>query len=207
MSEAGAQPPVPLAPGDALIVVDVQNDFCPGGALAIQGGDQVVPVLNRWIRWFGAAQLPVVYTQDWHPADHISFAAQDGPWPPHCVQNTEGAQFHPDLLVEGEIFQKGYKSGQEAYSGFGGNLQGEAHLADSPGLAQWLQQQGIKRVFVGGLATDYCVQATVLDALEAGLQAFVIADGSRAVEVQAGDGQKALQAMAAAGAQVIGQST
>lgn len=196
-------PPAATGPGDALIVVDVQNDFCPGGALAVADGAAVVPVLNLWSRWFAAAGLPVVYTQDWHPADHISFAHRGGPWPPHCVQLTPGADFHPDLVVQGVVFRKGFDPDREAYSGFHGHLSSDRPLAASAGLAEWLKAQGVGRVFVGGLATDYCVRATVLDARGEGLAAFVIADGSRAVEVAAGDGAKALADMQAAGARVL----
>lgn len=203
MTEQPGQPPVDIQPGDALIVVDVQNDFCPGGALGVPEGHQVVPVLNRWIRRFKEAGLPVVYTQDWHPPDHISFAERGGPWPPHCVQNTPGAEFHPDLVVEGVVFQKGFDSDKEAYSGFAGHLQDEKAAAAAPGLAAWLKEQGVRRVFVGGLATDYCVRATTLDALAEGLAAVVIAEGSRAVDVEPGDGDRALAEMEAAGAEIL----
>lgn len=203
MTEQAWQPPVDIRPGDALIVVDVQNDFCPGGALAVPQGDQVVPVLNRWIQRFSQAGQPIVYTQDWHPANHISFAERGGPWPPHCVQNTPGAQFHPDLVVEGVVFQKGFDPDQEAYSGFAGHLQHREPGAGATELAAWLQEQGVRRVFVGGLATDYCVRATTLDALAAGFAACVIAAGSRPVDVEPGDGDKALAEMEAAGAHII----
>jgi len=203
MTEQPGQAPVDIRPGDALIVVDVQNDFCPGGALAVPDGDQVVPVLNRWIRRFQEAGLPVVYTQDWHPPDHISFAERGGPWPPHCVQNTPGAQFHPDLVVEGAVFQKGFESDKEAYSGFAGYLKNGETAAGRKGLAEWLKEQGVRRVFVGGLATDYCVRATTLDALAAGFAAMVIAAGSRPVDVQPGDGDRALAEMEGAGAQIL----
>lgn len=173
---------------DALILVDVQNDFCPGGALAVPDGDQVVEPLNRVSEWFPL----VVATQDWHPPHHASFRAQGGPWPPHCVAGTVGAELHPALNV-GAIdlnVKKAIQPDQEAYSGFDGE----------PDLAELLSTQGVKRVFVGGLATDYCVKATVLDALKQGFEAVVLTDAIRGVDVEPGDSEKALQEMQAAGA-------
>lgn len=158
----------PVGPGDALIVVDVQNDFCPGGALAVAAGDQVVAVLNRLMPLFGT----VVATQDWHPADHRSFSAQGGQWPAHCVAGSPGADLHPqldrapiDLTV-----RKATTAEQEAYSGF-----------DGTGLAAQLRERGVRRVFVGGLALDYCVDATALDAARAGFATYVVRDATRAV--------------------------
>lgn len=158
--------------GDALLVVDVQNDFLPGGALAVPEGDAVVPVLNRWIREAEAAGVPVVATRDWHPADHVSFEAQGGPWPPHCVAGTPGAAFHPDLALPDDavVVSKATEPGEEAYSGF-----------DQTRLADTLRQRGVRRVWVGGLATDYCVRATALDAAEAGFEVALIPDGHRGI--------------------------
>ena len=160
----------PLTTGaqDALIVVDVQNDFCPGGALAVNEGDQVVPVLNRLMPQFGT----VVATQDWHPANHRSFSAQGGEWPEHCIAGTPGAELHPALNREELDFtvKKATTPEQEAYSGF-----------DGTDLAQRLREHGVRRVFVGGLALDYCVDATALDAVRAGFEAYVIRDATRAV--------------------------
>jgi nicotinamidase/pyrazinamidase len=152
----------------ALIVVDVQNDFCPGGALAVAKGDEVVPILNRLAPHFGT----VVATQDWHPANHRSFAAQGGPWPPHCVAGTPGADFHPalDQSAIDLTVKKATTPEQEAYSGF-----------DGTDLAAQLRQRGVRRVFVGGLALDYCVDATALDARKAGFETTVILDATRAV--------------------------
>ncbi|REJ37606.1 MAG: bifunctional nicotinamidase/pyrazinamidase [Bacillota bacterium] len=189
-----------LQPGDALIIVDVQNDFCPGGALAVPQGDQVVPVLNRWIEEFHRRGLPVVYTQDWHPQGHCSFRDQGGPWPVHCVQDTPGAAFHPDLLVKGEIFRKAYLPEPDAYSGMEARRVQDGRLQEDQPLPRWLREQGVRRVLVGGLATDYCVRATVLDALREGFQVVVLRDGVRAVDVQPGDGERALREMAEAGA-------
>lgn len=212
-----------IGPGDALIVVDVQNDFCPGGALAIKDGDDVVPVLNRWIERFRSSGLPVAYTQDWHPGDHMSFSDRGGPWPHHCVINTEGAAFHPDLKVDGAVFRKGSDKDLEAYSGFDGYVSdgsgssssdtdggGNDGPADPEGgdagpmsLSRWLRSQKVKRVFVGGLATDYCVRATVLDAIGDGFEAVVISAGSKAVDVEPGDGARALEEMRSSGAAVV----
>lgn len=153
---------------DALIIVDVQNDFCPGGALAVGEGDAVVPVLNRLAPAFGT----VVATQDWHPADHRSFKEQGGIWPVHCVAGGAGAELHPDLdrsQIDLSV-RKATTPEEEAYSGF-----------DGTDLAAQLRARGVERVYVGGLALDYCVDATALDARRAGFDTYVIADATRAV--------------------------
>lgn len=186
--------PVRLQTGDALLVVDVQCDFLPGGALGVKDGDAVVPVLNRYIARFVAHGLPVVFTRDWHPLEHCSFHAQGGPWPPHCVADTTGAAFAPGLMLpaHAEIVSKATTAIADAYSGF-----------DQTGLAERLRARGVRRVFIGGLATDYCVQATTRDGLAAGFGVFVLDDAIRAVEVQAGDGARAIAAMLAGGARLI----
>lgn len=195
--EAGAAPRVPVAAqaGDALLVVDVQNDFLPGGALAVPHGDAVVAPLNAWIARFVAAGLPVCATRDWHPADHCSFAAQGGPWPPHCVAGTAGAEFAAALALPPAALRiaKGSEAARDAYSGFAGT-----------GLDAALRERGVRRALVGGLATDYCVLNTVQDALRLGYAVVVLAACCRAVDVHAGDGARALAAMAAAGAQIDG---
>lgn len=177
---------------DALVIVDVQNDFCPGGALAVPEGDAVVPILNEYARRFHKAGALVLATRDWHPVNHTSFQAQGGPWPPHCVQGTEGAAFHPDLrLPEGTVVvSKADNPEVEAYSFFAGT--------DMP---ERLREHGIERLFVGGLATDYCVRSTVLDSLAAGFDTYYLADASRGVEVQPGDTARAEAEMETAGAQ------
>jgi nicotinamidase/pyrazinamidase len=179
-----------------LLVVDVQNDFCPGGALGVKEGDLVVPVLNRWIRKFREMGFPVVYTQDWHPEDHLSFVENGGIWPPHCIQDTVGSEFHPDLVVEGKICRKGFVAAKEAYSGFDGRFDGP----DGPCLDRWLKEQGVSRIYVGGLATDYCVRATVVDGLKNRYEVVVLEDGVRAVEVNEGDGERAIAEMIDKGA-------
>lgn len=176
----------------ALIVVDVQNDFCPGGALPVPQGDQVIPVLNSYLNKFAAADAPIYATRDWHPPDHVSFASQGGPWPSHCVQNTGGAEFHRDLqLPEGAIVvSKATYPTKEAYSGFDGT-----HLEAS------LQRRGVRRVFVGGLATDYCVKSTVLDARKRGFETVLLEDAIRGVDVKPGDSERAVDEMVENGAQ------
>ncbi len=175
---------------DALIVVDVQNDFCPGGALAVVDGDSTVPGINKLLPRFAVC----VFTRDWHPADHCSFSSAprfvDKSWPLHCVADTPGAQFHPALNVPADaaIVSKGTDAAKEAYSGFDGTA-----LADS------LRKQGVRRVFVCGLATDYCVKATALDALENGFVTVVIDDLCRGVDNPIGTARAAIDAMKAAG--------
>ena len=183
-----------LLAGDALILVDVQLDFLPGGSLAVSHGDEVVPALNRYIAVFRRLTLPVVATRDWHPPDHCSFQAQGGPWPPHCVAGSEGARFAPllDLPCEARIVSKATARDRDAYSGFEGT-----------DLDEWLQRAGVSRVFVGGLATDYCVLNTVSDALRIGYATFLLADAVRAVDAQAGDGERAIAEMRRLGAVAI----
>jgi len=175
----------------ALIVVDVQNDFCPGGALPVPEGDKVVPVLNRYIELFRAAGAPIFFTRDWHPVDHISFKTQGGIWPPHCIQNTWGAEFHPALKVgKGDfVISKGFERSVEAYSGFEGT-----------DLDELLKRLHIKELFVGGLATDYCVKHTVLDGLRRGYRVYLLEDAVRGVDVNEGDSIRAIEEMVKAGA-------
>lgn len=182
---------VKLEHGDALIVVDVQNDFLPGGTLAVPCGDQVVAVLNRYIERFQSAGLPVYATRDWHPPEHCSFQRQGGPWPAHCMADTDGAAFAPELNLPDtiEIVSKATARDKEAYSGFQGT-----------GLTEMLHGKGVRRVFVGGLATDYCVLNTVLDALNEGFEVFLLTDAIRAVDVNPGDGDQATEKMTDSGA-------
>ena len=190
-----------IAKDSCLVIVDVQNDFCPGGALSVPGGDEVIPKINSWVKRFQEAKLPVVYTQDWHPKNHCSFRENGGIWPPHCVQGTRGAELHPDLIMDGTIFRKGFLPDKEAYSGFDGTLEGKP---GNPALGQWLRENGVKRLYVGGLATDYCVKATVLDGLKQGFQVILIRQGVRAVNVNLGDGDRAIEEMVRSGAEVCG---
>jgi len=175
-----------------VVVVDVQNDFLPGGALAVPEGDQVIAPLNAAIERVRRAGGAIVATRDWHPANHCSFQAQGGPWPVHCVQNTKGAAFAEALKLPEDalIVSKAMRPDQEAYSGFEGE----------PDLAAWLKRRGIQRLFVGGLATDYCVRATVLDALRHGFAVVVLTDAVRGVDPKGA--QRALSEMQSKGAQL-----
>ena len=172
---------------DGLVVVDLQVDFCPGGALAVAEGDEIISPVNGLLdipRWMKVA------TRDWHPADHMSFQAQGGIWPVHCVADTPGAAFHSRMNA-GEVemvVSKATTRGAEAYSGFDG-----ASLADD------LRAKGIGRLFVCGLATDYCVKATALDARREGFEVVLVADAIRAVNVEPRDGENAIEEMRAAG--------
>lgn len=178
----------------ALIAVDVQKDFCPGGALSVPDGDRVVPVLNRYIGVFRRVGAPIIATRDWHPSDHCSFQSQGGPWPVHCVQGSKGAEFHPQLELpeEAVVFSKGDDKKRDAYSGFQGT-----------NLKDHLSEKGIRRILVGGLATDYCVKNTVLDGLKNGFEVYFLADASRAVNIHPEDGEKAEQECLAAGAKML----
>ena len=184
---------------DALMIVDVQNDFCPGGSLAVPAGDAVVPVLNRCAALFAAQGAAVFASRDWHPERTSHFKAHGGVWPPHCVQGTRGAAFHPELLLPAgaEVVSKGMDPTEDAYSCF------QARTQSGRDFATALRERGVRRLFVGGLATDYCVKATVLDALAAGFEAVVLEDAVRAVELRPGDGDRALQEMTDAGARQI----
>ncbi|MFW6110591.1 MAG: bifunctional nicotinamidase/pyrazinamidase [Thermoproteota archaeon] len=171
---------------DALVVVDIQKDFLPGGALPVPEGDEIIPKMNTYIEKFEQAGAKIYATRDWHPPNHKSFKSQGGIWPPHCVQNSEGAGFHPDLELpeETDIISVGYKPSLEGYSAFEGT-----------NLGQKLEEDGINRLFVGGLATDYCVKHTVIDALKIGMETIVLTDASRGVNKEPNDAQKAIEEM------------
>lgn len=172
-----SQPLPQLGPGDAVLAVDVQRDFCPGGALPVAGGDRVVPVLNEWIRQAARSHAVVVASRDWHPRGHMSFVERGGPWPVHCVQESRGAQFHPDLDLPGEaiLISKGEDPDREQYSAF-----------DGTGLASLLERRGVRRIFIGGLAQDVCVRACVLDALEHGFETHLLLDATFPVDESTG---------------------
>jgi len=180
----------------ALVLVDVQNDFLPGGSLAVPGGDQIVPVLNRYLELFHRAGLPIYATRDWHPEHTRHFTTQGGVWPPHCVQGTRGAEFHPDLHLPPEtiVVSKGMDPNEDSYSGFQGRTD------DGVEFAEDLRRRGIEHLYIGGVATDYCVRHTVLDARRAGFQVTVLEDAIRGVDLAPGDSERAVREMAEAGA-------
>ncbi len=179
--------------GRALIVVDVQNDFCPGGSLAVERGDEVVEPLNRLIGEFLERGEPVYKSRDWHPPKTKHFTDYGGTWPVHCVQGTRGAEFHPRLSVDPrvEVVSKGLGD-EDNYSAF-----------DGTSLAEDLRRRGVREVWVGGLATDYCVKNTVLDALREGFRVRALSDAMRAVNLRPGDDQRAIEEMRAAGAEIV----
>jgi len=176
---------------DALIIVDVQRDFCSGGALPVPEGDKIVPILNKYIENFSKVGALIVVTRDWHPPNHVSFKNYGGPWPPHCIQGTSGADFHPDLKLprEAKIVSKATSADKEAYSGF-----------DGTDLGKDLKNIGIQRVFIGGLATEYCVKSTVLDALSLGFEVVLLLDAIKGVDVNPSDSEKAIREMLEKGA-------
>lgn len=179
----------------ALIVVDVQNDFCPGGSLAVAHGDEVVAPLNKLMKEFLDRGEPVFKTRDWHPYKTKHFAAYGGVWPVHCLQNTRGAEFHKDLLDDPRVtvISKGVDESADGYSGF-----------DGTELADKLRKDAVEEVWVGGLATDYCVKETVLGARREGFKVKALADAMRPVNVNPDDGKRALEEMRNAGAEIVG---
>jgi nicotinamidase/pyrazinamidase len=182
----------------ALLIVDVQNDFCPGGALGVPDGDRVVEPLNRAAERFMKAGLPVFASRDWHPAVTRHFSQYGGAWPPHCVQGTPGADFHPGLRLPAGtmVISKGSASDSDSYSAF------EGALEDGATLASCLSTLGVSRIYIGGLATDYCVRSSALDAVRAGLSVTVLTDGVAGVDLKPGDSALALEEMVRAGVQL-----
>jgi len=181
-----------LKEGDGLCLADVQNDFCPGGALAIEEGERIIPVLNRWITASLEARIPIYASRDWHPVGHVSFKDQGGLWPPHCIQDTEGASFHPELELPESVVKitKGVRLDQDQNSVF-----------DQTGLSKQLERDGIKRLWIGGLALDVCVLASVLDALKSGFDAGLILEGSRPVSPEGAE--EAIEKIKAAGGRIV----
>ncbi len=175
-----------------LLIVDVQGDFMPGGALPVPKGDEVISPLNTLVSHFERKGFPIVLTRDWHPPDHVSFRQRGGPWPPHCVQGSEGAEFHPDLRVpmNAIIVSKATDRDRDAYSGFQGT-----------DLERTLRARGVRRLFVGGVATEYCVRATVLDALGLGFEVFVVEDAIRGIRPE--DEERAKEEMVREGAVLV----
>lgn len=182
----------------ALLIVDVQNDFCEGGALAVPGSARVVAALNRYLDEAGAAGMPVYASRDWHPPETTHFRPFGGPWPVHCVAGSTGAAFHPDLRLPADtvVISKGQRPDSAGYSAF------EGLTGDGASLTDDLRRRGVSHLLIGGLATDYCVKHSVLDALRAGLRVTVLTDAIAGVEAHPGDVRRALDEMQAAGAEI-----
>lgn len=183
-----------LKSGDALLIVDVQYDFLPGGSLAIEDGDKIIPVVNKWIEAAEKAHIPVILSRDWHPPHHISFKEQGGPWPVHCVQNTPGAKLHADLKIPRDaiIVDKAFEVDKDAYSAMEGVTD-----KDKIPLPELLKKLNIKRIVIGGLAFDYCVHFSALDARKLGFDTTVILPACKAISEKTE--QKSFQEMADAG--------
>ncbi|CAG9001517.1 MAG: Nicotinamidase [Candidatus Celerinatantimonas neptuna] len=183
-----------LASNDALLIVDLQNDFLPGGALGIEGADEIIPTINAYIEKFEQKQQCIIFSRDWHPQDHCSFNNQSGPWPVHCVQNTHGAALSNILNWPSQalLVSKANTSSEDAYSAF-----------EKTALATRLKNMHIERLFICGLATDYCVLHTTLDAIKAGFDCYLLTDAIDAVNIQSDDGTKAIEKMNQAGATPI----
>ncbi len=179
---------------DALLITDIQKDFLPGGALPVEGGDEIIPVLNEYARRFEDAKMHVFASRDWHPDNHISFKKQGGPWPPHCVQNSSGAKFSSDLKLPDNVvvISKATNPEHESYSVFDGTSFGHE-----------LKMCEVKRLFIGGLATDYCVVNTVLDAIKLGYETVVLMDATLGINVEPGDVDRAVEVMRKAGAEQV----
>ena len=179
--------------GDVFLITDVQKDFLPGGALPVDRGNEIIPVLNEYIRDFHAAKANVLVSRDWHPTNHISFNTQGGPWPPHCIKETNGAKFSSDLKLPEHtlVISKATELTHESYSVFDGTI-----------LANELKRLGVKRLFIGGLATDYCIVNTVLDARKLGLETVVLMDATLGINVNPGDVDSAIKTMVTNGAQL-----
>jgi len=182
---------ISLTGRSALLIVDVQNDFLPGGALAVPQGDLIIEPLNKYILLFARRSLPVFATRDWHPQGHVSFRERGGPWPAHCVQNTWGAEISSRLSLpsDARIIDKAFSPERDAYSGFQETL-----------LDLELRRLGVKRLFIGGLATDYCVKMTVLDSIDLGFETVLLLDAVKGVDVNPGDSEKAVEEMVSKGA-------
>lgn len=188
-----------LRAGDALLLVDPQNDFCPGGSLPVADGDAVMPILSAWAAAADRAGVPIFVSRDWHPPRTTHFREFGGAWPPHCVQGTHGAEFHPRLQLPASavVVSKGMGETEDAYSAF------QARNDDGVLLADLLQAQRVQRLYVMGLATDYCVKASALGGLEHGFGVSVVPEGIRAVNINPEDGARALEEMRQAGAAIV----
>lgn len=183
--------------GHALLVIDLQLDFMPEGALAVKDGDKIIPVINKLVKLFSAKEDMIFFSRDWHPEKHCSFFENGGTWPEHCVRGSRGARFHPDVQIPetSKIISKATTESKDAYSAF-----------EDTELAEELEKNNINTLYVCGLATDVCVRSTVLDGLELGLTIIVVSDAVKAVELEPGDGDRAIQEMNAAGAEIVESS-
>ncbi|ASJ09870.1 nicotinamidase [Thermococcus sp. P6] len=177
-------------PEEALIVVDMQRDFMPGGALPVPGGDRIIPRCNDYIREFMKRGALIVATRDWHPENHISFRERGGPWPKHCVQGTEGAEFVVELPADAVVISKATEPDKEAYSGFEGT-----------DLEEILRKHGVKRVYICGVATEYCVRATALDAVKRGFETYLLRDAVKGIKPL--DEERALKELERAGVRIL----
>jgi nicotinamidase/pyrazinamidase len=191
--EKMTDPKEALQSGDGLLVVDVQKCFCPGGALPVEGGADIVPILNRWIEAAQEKSIPIYASRDWHPRRHPSFEEQGGEWPDHCIQDSEEAEFHPELKLPGNVVKitKGVRFDQDQNSVF-----------DETGFAERLRDDGVDRLWIGGLALDVCVLATLLDARKAGFTVYLLQEATRPVTSEGG--RDALEMMQEAGAEIVG---
>ena len=188
-----------MGPKKALLIVDVQNDFCPGGALPVPKGDKVVPVLNKYIKIFLKKDLPIFASRDWHPKRTKHFRDFGGDWPHHCIQKTKGAKFHPSLKLPKKaiILSKGMNPRKDSYSAF------NAVSSRKKAFIDILKKLKIKELYVGGLATDYCVKRSILDALKAGFKVKLLSDAVKGVNVKPKDSQKAVKEMIRRGAKKV----
>lgn len=186
----------------ALLVVDIQNDFCPGGALGISAGDKIIPVINKYIEIFSKNKLAIFFSRDWHPKKTVHFKKFGGTWPVHCVENTQGASFHPKLKIPKEaiILSKGIDPQEDSYSAF------EARDACGQSLGNLLKIFGVEEIYIAGLATDYCVKYSALDALKNGFKVKVLKDAIKGVNIKPADSQEALDEITGVGAKEIGLS-
>ncbi len=183
----------------ALLIVDIQNDFCPGGALGVPEGDRIIPAINKYIKYFAKKKLPIFATRDWHPVRTKHFKEFGGVWPVHCIQNTRGALFHPDLKLSKDtvLLYKGMDSDKDSYSSF------EAEDASGIALPKILRRLGIKEIYIGGLATDYCVRFTTKDAIKQGFKVKLLMDAVKGVNLKPDDSQNAIKEMVKLGAKKI----
>lgn len=178
----------------ALIVVDMQNDFLPGGSLEVPNSDTIIPIINEYIEFFEKHQSLIVFTRDWHPENHISFKENGGIWPRHCIQNTKGAEIHSEIYIPKEslIISKAFEPTIEAYSGF-----------QNTNLHEELQRRNIKNLYICGVATDYCVLNTVIDALEKGYKVYLLVDAIKGVDIKPNDSEEAIKKMISKGAELL----